>query len=231
MWSSSPATNGPRAACLGGAVELALAVQFVEQRLELVVADLIAARGGRRLARLRRRSRWSRGSRCGGCAGGFRDIAELALAVQFVEQRQAFGAAGEAAELVEGALVRRDFRRQAVVLVTDVVVERPRLLVVHQFRKRVEGHRLADARLRGGVVDQRLGIEFDGNASVYGRGETYMFGSANGLQLSIYNKTLQARATDKLDYWESVWATLNGDPFGDGDPAYNPLETVLRPIG
>lgn len=65
-------------------------------------------------------------------------------------------------------------------------------------------------------------IEFDGNASVYGRGETYMFGSANGLQLSIYNKTLQARATDKLDYWESVWATLNGDPFGDGDPAYNP---------
>ncbi|MBY9100913.1 hypothetical protein ISG53_31000, partial [Pseudomonas aeruginosa] len=39
-------------------------------------------------------------------------------------------------------------------------------------------------------------IEFDGNASVYGRGETYMFGSANGLQLSIYNKTLQARATD-----------------------------------
>ncbi|MCO7709842.1 hypothetical protein NJC04_29725, partial [Pseudomonas aeruginosa] len=71
-------------------------------------------------------------------------------------------------------------------------------------------------------------IEFDGNASVYGRGETYMFGSANGLQLSIYNKTLQARATDKLDYWESVWATLNGDPFGDGDPAYNPLETVWR---
>ncbi|MCS9314602.1 hypothetical protein N1E95_31635, partial [Pseudomonas aeruginosa] len=50
----------------------------------------------------------------------------------------------------------------------------------------------------------------------------------NGLQLSIYNKTLQARATDKLDYWESVWATLNGDPFGDGDPAYNPLETVWR---
>ncbi|MFU7047595.1 hypothetical protein ACM76B_30165, partial [Pseudomonas aeruginosa] len=43
-----------------------------------------------------------------------------------------------------------------------------------------------------------------------------------------YNKTLQARATDKLDYWESVWATLNGDPFGDGDPAYNPLETVWR---
>lgn len=35
-----------------------------------------------------------------------------------------------------------------------------------------------------------------------------MFGSANGLQLSIYNKTLQARATDKLDYWESVVGDL-----------------------
>ncbi|MCY1272871.1 hypothetical protein D9M70_214650 [compost metagenome] len=71
-------------------------------------------------------------------------------------------------------------------------------------------------------------IEFDGNASVYGRGETYMFGSAAGLQLCIYNKTLQARATDKLDYWDTVWARLNGDPFGDGDSAFNPLETVWR---
>ncbi|EIU1686678.1 TPA: hypothetical protein L5650_000555 [Pseudomonas aeruginosa] len=71
-------------------------------------------------------------------------------------------------------------------------------------------------------------IEFHGNASVYGRGETFMFGSANGMQLCIYNKTLQARATDKLDYWSNVWASLNGDPFGDGEPAYNPEETVWR---
>lgn len=71
-------------------------------------------------------------------------------------------------------------------------------------------------------------IEYDGNASVYGRGETFMFGSATGLQMCLYNKTLQARATDKLDYWESVWASLNGDPFGDGEPAFNPLEIVWR---
>ncbi|WP_410966908.1 hypothetical protein, partial [Salmonella sp. SAL04277] len=71
-------------------------------------------------------------------------------------------------------------------------------------------------------------IEFDSSASVYGRGETYMFGSASGLQLCIYNKTLQARATDKLDYWSKVWASLNGDPFGDGDPAYKPEEDVWR---
>ncbi|WP_447746038.1 hypothetical protein [Pseudomonas nicosulfuronedens] len=71
-------------------------------------------------------------------------------------------------------------------------------------------------------------IEYDGNASVYGRGETFMFGMPGGLQMCLYNKTLQARATDKLDYWESVWASLNGDPFGDSEPAYNPLETVWR---
>ncbi|MDH1009627.1 hypothetical protein N5J43_18385 [Pseudomonas nicosulfuronedens] len=71
-------------------------------------------------------------------------------------------------------------------------------------------------------------IEYDGNASVYGRGETFMFGMPGGLQMCLYNKTLQARATDKLDYWESVWASLNGDPFGDGEPAYNPAETVWR---
>ena len=71
-------------------------------------------------------------------------------------------------------------------------------------------------------------IEFDGEAAVYGRGQSFLFGSASGMQLAIYNKTLQARATDKLDYWQAVWATLNGDPFGDDEPAYNPLETVWR---
>ena len=35
-------------------------------------------------------------------------------------------------------------------------------------------------------------IEFNGNASVYGRGETYMFGSPTGIQLAVYNKSLQA---------------------------------------
>ena len=56
-------------------------------------------------------------------------------------------------------------------------------------------------------------------SSVYGRGEISMFGSANGLQLCIYNKTEQARATDKLDYCESVRGTVPGKlrkPAGTG---------------
>jgi len=64
-------------------------------------------------------------------------------------------------------------------------------------------------------------------SSVYGRGETSMFGSANGLQLCIYNKTEQAKATDKLDYWESVWRRR--DNLDDGDPDnYNPAQDVWR---
>ncbi|SIQ73666.1 hypothetical protein [Aquipseudomonas alcaligenes] len=70
-------------------------------------------------------------------------------------------------------------------------------------------------------------IEWAMKSSVYGRGETSMFGSANGLQLCIYNKTEQARATDKLDYWEGVWRRR--DSFDDSDPAnYNPEQDVWR---
>lgn len=59
-------------------------------------------------------------------------------------------------------------------------------------------------------------INWATKASIYGRGETSMFGSASGIQLAIYNKTEQARATDKLDYWQSVWKRR--DSFDDQDP-------------
>jgi hypothetical protein len=70
-------------------------------------------------------------------------------------------------------------------------------------------------------------ITWDTKSSVYGRGETYMFGSAGGVQLAIYNKTEQAKATDKLDYWEGVWRRR--DSFDEGDPDnYNRDQTVWR---
>jgi hypothetical protein len=70
-------------------------------------------------------------------------------------------------------------------------------------------------------------INWASKSSVYGRGETSMFGSAGGIQLCIYNKTEQARATDKLDYWESVWKRR--DSFDDSDPEnYNPAQDVWR---
>lgn len=71
-------------------------------------------------------------------------------------------------------------------------------------------------------------IEWAMKSSVYGRGETSMFGSASGVQLCIYNKTEQAKATDKLDYWQSVWRR-NDDPF-DAEclDNYNPDQDVWR---
>jgi hypothetical protein len=70
-------------------------------------------------------------------------------------------------------------------------------------------------------------IEWATKSSVYGRGETSMFGSAGGVQLCIYNKTEQAKATDKLDFWEGVWKRR--DSFDEGDPDnYNPAQDVWR---
>ena len=70
-------------------------------------------------------------------------------------------------------------------------------------------------------------FDFAANASVYGAGETYMFGTPSGVQLAIYNKTKQAKATDKLDYWESVWRRF--DSLDDDDPQnYDPNADVWR---
>ena len=57
-------------------------------------------------------------------------------------------------------------------------------------------------------------------ASVYGRGQSMLFGSARGLQCAIYNKTKEAIVRDKLDFWQHLWAKSGGDtPFTS---AYNP---------
>jgi len=71
-------------------------------------------------------------------------------------------------------------------------------------------------------------IEWASKASVYGRGQTYMFGSASGVQLSLYNKTEQAKAIDKLDYWQSVWLQSD-NPFDPADTFnYDPDQPVWR---
>lgn len=73
-------------------------------------------------------------------------------------------------------------------------------------------------------VDQ---IHWDSQAAVYGRGQSFLFGAASGVQLAIYNKTLQAKATDKLDYWESVWKARDSFDLEDSDN-YNPNLPVWR---
>lgn len=71
-------------------------------------------------------------------------------------------------------------------------------------------------------------IHWDAEASVYGQGQSFLFGSAAGVQLAIYNKTLQARAIDKLDYWQAVWRSYD-NPFDPADPVnYDSKQTVWR---
>ncbi|MEH6564707.1 MAG: hypothetical protein V7756_05205 [Halopseudomonas sp.] len=71
-------------------------------------------------------------------------------------------------------------------------------------------------------------INWDSESTVYGRGQSFLFGSASSVQLAIYNKTLQARAIDKLDYWQRVWRQSD-NPFDDADPLnYDPLQDVWR---
>ncbi|MDP9942127.1 hypothetical protein [Ectopseudomonas alcaliphila] len=70
-------------------------------------------------------------------------------------------------------------------------------------------------------------IQWTLESATYGKGQSYLFGSAGGVQLGIYNKTEQARSIDKLDYWENVWKRR--DSFDEGDPDnYNPEQDVWR---
>lgn len=68
-------------------------------------------------------------------------------------------------------------------------------------------------------------MDFAADATVYGRGQSCMWGSASGVQCAIYNKTLQAQTVDKLDYWRSIWSRS----YKDLDtPAYDPELPVWR---
>ncbi|WP_077528831.1 hypothetical protein [Vreelandella utahensis] len=61
--------------------------------------------------------------------------------------------------------------------------------------------------------------DIDSHAVRYGRGESFLFGAPNQTQLAVYNKTDEARAGDKLDYWRNVW-NQSGE--------YDPEEAVYR---
>ncbi|MFT0137245.1 hypothetical protein ACEK07_04190 [Alcanivoracaceae bacterium MT1] len=53
-------------------------------------------------------------------------------------------------------------------------------------------------------------IEWASASATYGRGESWLFGSPSGIQLAVYDKTKEAIAKDKLDYWRSVWSQADG---------------------
>lgn len=64
-------------------------------------------------------------------------------------------------------------------------------------------------------------------STTYGRGQSFLFGSASGLQMGVYNKTVQAKAIDKLDYMQDKWKTSSGSHI-DPENGYNSEIDVFR---
>lgn len=112
-----------------------------------------------------------------------------------------------------------EYNQSAVHLAIDLQGWEPPSDIVARMHCRVRAVRQFD-----GVET----IDMAGLSCTYGRGETYMFGSASGIQLCIYNKTKQAKVTDKLDYWENVWRSSD-NPFDKNAPEnYNSDQPVWR---
>lgn len=62
-------------------------------------------------------------------------------------------------------------------------------------------------------------------AVIYGASQSFLFGSASGLQFSLYRKDLQAKAIDKIHFWESAWNRRTNEDF---QPLYDPSKPVWR---
>lgn len=43
---------------------------------------------------------------------------------------------------------------------------------------------------------------------VYGNGQSYTFGSASSVQMTIYDKVAESLKSDKITFWESVWSQI-----------------------
>lgn len=62
----------------------------------------------------------------------------------------------------------------------------------------------------------------------YDRGQSYKFGAASSVQLAVYNKTVQSRVVDKLDYMEHKWTTDTVSDKHLCTTGYDPERDVTR---
>lgn len=144
---------------------------------------------------------------------------KIEVSPHLIEQKSPCQLQGMIDDLANQILDDLDYNQAAVHLAIDVQGWEPPTDIVSRLHCRSRAVRQFDG------VDT---VDFAGLACTYGRGETYMFGSASGMQLCIYNKTKQAKATDKLDYWRNVW-TLTDNPFDDTDSGnYDDTAPVWR---
>ncbi|SFL30526.1 hypothetical protein [Azotobacter beijerinckii] len=121
--------------------------------------------------------------------------------------------------LADAALTHRERSQCAVHIALDLQGWTPPADLVARLHCKATAQRRFD-----GVSS----FEWADKSAVYGYGQSFLWGSAGACQLAIYNKTEQARATDKLDYWESVWKRYS-NPFDESDPAnYQEDQPVWR---
>lgn len=76
--------------------------------------------------------------------------------------------------------------------------------------------------LRNGISQLQLDTDI---CSIYGRGQSYTFGAANSLQMALYNKSEEAKSSDKLDYFEQCWSRKSED---FDTPVYDTEKPVWR---
>jgi hypothetical protein len=56
-------------------------------------------------------------------------------------------------------------------------------------------------------------MDFGEVASTYNKGQSYLLGSASTVQMAVYRKDVQAKAMDKLDFWQSIWRGVPNEDF------------------
>ncbi len=65
-------------------------------------------------------------------------------------------------------------------------------------------------------------------ACTYDRCQSFKFGAASSVQLAVYNKTVQSRVVDKLDYMEHKWTSANSTEKHLSSHGYDSEKDVTR---
>jgi len=63
-------------------------------------------------------------------------------------------------------------------------------------------------------------------ASIYGRGQSFTFGTVSSLQAALYNKSKEVIAHDKIDYFHNIWSRKVDHDLTT--PLWNPDQDVWR---
>lgn len=70
-------------------------------------------------------------------------------------------------------------------------------------------------------------LDYNGSdiAMCYGKGQSFLFGTASSLQFAVYNKTKAVKDKGEEHLWPKIWGTKTDAMF---EPVYDPEKTVWR---